>query len=87
MIRGDEVRIHGTGETSRDFCYVANVVQANLLAATTTRKEAFGEAYNIAAVNALRCSSCSRRCAAGSRRITRDWPTPDPSTARSAPAT
>ena len=40
--------INGTGETSRDFCYVANVVQANLLAATTTRKEALGEAYNIA---------------------------------------
>ena len=34
MIRGDAVRINGTGETSRDFCYVANVVQANLLAAT-----------------------------------------------------
>ena len=48
MIRGDEVQINGTGETSRDFCYVANVVQANLLAATTTRKEALGEAYNIA---------------------------------------
>jgi UDP-N-acetylglucosamine/UDP-N-acetylgalactosamine 4-epimerase len=48
MIRGDELRINGTGETSRDFCYVANVVQANLLAATTTRQEALGEAYNIA---------------------------------------
>jgi UDP-N-acetylglucosamine 4-epimerase len=48
LVRGDEVRIHGTGETSRDFCYVANVVQANLLAATTTRQEALGEAYNIA---------------------------------------
>ncbi len=48
MIRGDEVRVNGTGETSRDFCHVANVVQANLLAATTDRKEALGEAYNIA---------------------------------------
>ena len=48
MIRGDEVRINGTGETSRDFCYVANVVQANLLAATTTRAAALGEAYNVA---------------------------------------
>ncbi len=48
LIRGDEVCINGTGETSRDFCYVANVVQANLLAATTTRAEALGEAYNIA---------------------------------------
>ncbi len=48
LLRGDEVRINGTGETSRDFCYVANVVQANLLAATTTSEEALGEAYNIA---------------------------------------
>ena len=49
MIRGDEVRINGTGETSRDFCHVANVVQANLLAATTADPAALGEAYNIAA--------------------------------------
>ncbi|KRA33164.1 Vi polysaccharide biosynthesis protein VipB/TviC [Rhodanobacter sp. Root627] len=33
MIRGDDVFINGDGETSRDFCYVANAVQANLLAA------------------------------------------------------
>jgi len=49
MIRGEEVRIHGTGETSRDYCYVRNVVQANLLAGTTSRAEALGTAYNIAA--------------------------------------
>jgi UDP-N-acetylglucosamine 4-epimerase len=48
MIRGEEVRINGTGETSRDFCYVANVVQANLLAATVERPEALNQAYNIA---------------------------------------
>lgn len=33
MIAGDEVVIHGDGSNSRDFCYIANVVQANLLAA------------------------------------------------------
>jgi UDP-N-acetylglucosamine 4-epimerase len=48
MLRGDEVRINGTGETSRDFCFVRNVVQANLLAATTERKEALNQAYNVA---------------------------------------
>ncbi len=48
MIRGEAVRINGTGETSRDFCHVANVVQANLLAATTERQEALNEAYNVA---------------------------------------
>jgi UDP-N-acetylglucosamine 4-epimerase len=49
MIRGERVVIHGTGETSRDFCHVANVVQANLLAATVESSEAFNQAYNVAA--------------------------------------
>ena len=49
MIRGDSVVINGTGETSRDFCHVANVVQANLLAATVESEAALGQAYNVAA--------------------------------------
>jgi UDP-N-acetylglucosamine 4-epimerase len=49
LIRGERVIVHGTGETSRDFCYVANVVQANLLAATVEAKEALNQAYNVAA--------------------------------------
>jgi UDP-N-acetylglucosamine 4-epimerase len=49
MVRGQAVRINGTGETSRDFCYVANVVQANLLAATASAPEALNQAYNVAA--------------------------------------
>jgi len=48
MIAGDEVRINGTGDISRDFCYVNNVVQANLLAATVETKEALNQAYNVA---------------------------------------
>jgi len=48
MIRGAEVRINGSGEISRDFCHVANVVQANLLAATVESPEALNQAYNIA---------------------------------------
>ena len=35
MLRGEDVVINGDGETSRDFCYVTNVVEANVLAATT----------------------------------------------------
>lgn len=34
MIEGQDVYINGDGETSRDFCFIANTVQANLLAAT-----------------------------------------------------
>ena len=36
MIKGEPIHINGDGETSRDFCFIANVVQANLLAATVT---------------------------------------------------
>ena len=48
MIRGEDVFIHGDGETSRDFCFVDNVVQANLLAATTVAPEAVSQVYNVA---------------------------------------
>jgi UDP-N-acetylglucosamine 4-epimerase len=48
MLRGEAVRIHGDGETTRDFCYIANVVQANLLAATAADPAASGEVYNVA---------------------------------------
>ena len=48
MIKGKPVIINGDGETSRDFCYVDNVVQANLLAATTTSTVAINQVYNVA---------------------------------------
>lgn len=48
MIHHREIYINGNGETSRDFCYVENVVQANILAATVENREAIGQAYNIA---------------------------------------
>jgi UDP-N-acetylglucosamine 4-epimerase len=48
MLLGEEVLIHGDGETSRDFCYVANAVQANLLAATSERPDAVNQVYNVA---------------------------------------
>ncbi len=48
MRRHEPVWINGDGQTSRDFCYVANVVQANLLAATTPTPAALNQVYNIA---------------------------------------
>ena len=48
ILNGEDVFINGDGETSRDFTYIDNVVQANILAATTTNKKAFGEAFNTA---------------------------------------
>lgn len=48
ILKREPVVINGDGETSRDFCFVENVAQANLLAATTTNPEAINQAYNIA---------------------------------------
>jgi UDP-N-acetylglucosamine/UDP-N-acetylgalactosamine 4-epimerase len=48
MVQNEPVHINGDGETSRDFCYVANAVQANLLAATTENIEAINRVYNVA---------------------------------------
>lgn len=48
MICNQPVHIYGTGETSRDFCYVKNVVQANFLAATVNSADAVNQVYNVA---------------------------------------
>jgi len=48
LLCGKTVFINGDGETSRDFCYVANAVQANVLAATAVRPEARNQVYNVA---------------------------------------
>ncbi len=47
MLRNEEVTIFGDGETSRDFCFVANAVQANIRAAFAG-EDARGEVYNVA---------------------------------------
>ncbi|EJO36341.1 VI polysaccharide biosynthesis protein VipB/tviC [Acinetobacter radioresistens WC-A-157] len=48
MIAGDDVFINGDGETSRDFCFIENTVQANILAATTQNDDAKNQVYNVA---------------------------------------
>lgn len=48
MIKGETVFINGDGETSRDFCYIDNTVQANILAATTQNEDATNQVYNVA---------------------------------------
>jgi UDP-N-acetylglucosamine 4-epimerase len=48
MLTGGEVVINGDGETSRDFCYIENAIQANLLAATTEDPAAINQIYNVA---------------------------------------
>jgi UDP-N-acetylglucosamine/UDP-N-acetylgalactosamine 4-epimerase len=48
MMSGEQVWINGDGDTSRDFCYIANAVQANLLAATVASDDAANQVYNVA---------------------------------------
>lgn len=48
MIKDEPVYVNGDGETSRDFCYVDNAVQVNLLAALTEDEQAVNQVYNVA---------------------------------------
>lgn len=48
ILNKEDVYINGDGETSRDFCYIDNTVQINLLAATTDNDEATDQVYNVA---------------------------------------
>jgi UDP-N-acetylglucosamine/UDP-N-acetylgalactosamine 4-epimerase len=48
LMRQAPLAIHGDGDNSRDFCYVDNAVQANLLAALATSDQALNRVYNVA---------------------------------------
>lgn len=48
MIRNEPLYVNGDGETTRDFCYVQNVVQANVLCACTDNANAINQVYNVA---------------------------------------
>ncbi|WP_136805333.1 NAD-dependent epimerase/dehydratase family protein [Desulfosediminicola flagellatus] len=48
LIKNEPVFINGDGETSRDFCFIENCVQANIMAATVTDEAATNQVYNVA---------------------------------------
>jgi UDP-N-acetylglucosamine 4-epimerase len=48
MINNQDIYINGDGETTRDFCYIDNTIQMNLLAATTMNDKALDQIYNVA---------------------------------------
>ena len=48
IIHDEDVFINGDGETSRDFCYIENTIQINLLAAMTNNEDATNQVYNVA---------------------------------------
>jgi UDP-N-acetylglucosamine 4-epimerase len=52
LLRGERCRIFGDGETTRDFCYIANIIQANILSATADA-QATGDTYNIACAESV----------------------------------
>jgi UDP-N-acetylglucosamine 4-epimerase len=48
LLAGEPCRMNGDGETSRDFCYIDNVIQANVLAATAPSEAAADQVFNVA---------------------------------------
>lgn len=48
IVKNDVIEIFGDGETSRDFCFINNVVNANFSAAVLSKEESWGEVFNIA---------------------------------------
>lgn len=48
LLKNETVFINGDGETSRDFCFIENCVQANIMAATTEKQDASNQVYNVA---------------------------------------
>jgi len=48
LLKGETVFINGDGQTSRDFCHIDNVVQANILSACTPDPAAIGQVFNVA---------------------------------------
>lgn len=62
LIEGRKVQIFGDGETSRDFCYIENAVQANVLAATAPITGAVCKVYNVAVGDRLSLSALFESC-------------------------
>lgn len=78
ILLGEPVQVNGDGETTRDFCYVANVVQANMRAALTDNPESLNRAYNVAcgesiSLNDLLALICSLLEASGVERVHRPF--------------
>jgi len=48
VMKGDQVYINGDGKTSRDFCYIENAIQMNLLSALTENNDAINQVFNVA---------------------------------------
>jgi len=76
--QGKPVYINGDGETSRDFCYVSNIVQANMLAATTSNTAALNQVYNIALGERVTLNDLFRLIQQALRQVHPDLPEQSP---------
>ena len=78
LLRGERCRIFGDGETTRDFCFIANIVQANMLAATVGDEAATAQAYNVACAESVTLNQLFRmmrdRLAVGDARFAHSMP-------------
>jgi len=52
--------IYGDGEQTRDFAYISDIIDANILAATTSNKDCFGEVFNIGANNSISVNNVTK---------------------------
>lgn len=78
MLSGQPCVINGDGQTSRDFCYVANVVQANLRAALADTPEAVNQVYNIAVGDSTTLRELHAEIADALRAVRPELPIADP---------
>jgi len=69
MLEGAPCVINGDGESSRDFCYIANAVQANLRAAFVEEPAAMNQVYNVAVGQRTTLSQLHEAIAAALRRL------------------
>ncbi|MEM0897503.1 MAG: NAD-dependent epimerase/dehydratase family protein [Verrucomicrobiota bacterium] len=78
ILRNETVFINGDGETSRDFCFIENVVQANLLAATASSDEARNQIYNVAVGQRTTLNELYHAILSGLRELDHSIPGQDP---------
>lgn len=78
ILNNQEVKIYGDGTTSRDFCYIDNVIQANILAALTNKKESLNQIYNIALNDQTSLNDLFKIISESVKRVNKDVIIPEP---------
>jgi UDP-N-acetylglucosamine 4-epimerase len=78
ILKQEPVYINGDGSTSRDFCYIDNVVQSNLLAAMTNNPEALNQIYNVGAEGRITLNELFEKLKDGLRKFNPSLPDSKP---------